>query len=425
MIQALTIFEIILLIIVGVPVFYLVFLMLAGLFYRDKSASSSSQKNQLPGGEISPVRFAIVIPAHDETLTLPASLQAMKKLQTSYSPPPLIVVVADNCTDDTAELARQAGVVVYERTNLELRGKGPALQWAIERLNRDYEYDALIIFDADTLPDMEFLKEADKALQTGCQVLQGRYDVLNQTQTWRSTLLYTAFILFNHVRPLGRAALGLSDGLRGNGMVFRREILQQLPWEAFSLVEDMEYTNRLALAGLKVTYVPSAKLYGQAAETREQATSQRLRWESGRWQQARQDVPPLLGRAIKKFDMVALDRAIDLLIPPLALLAISLLGLTFVNLVLCLWLGFGSLGAILVGWLGLLVALALFVFGGLAVAKAPAHAYRALLFAPFYILWKVQIYLLMLFRRGPQQWVRTNRTKIELSDSHIYTKPVE
>lgn len=199
-------------------------------------------------------------------------------------------------------------------------------------------------------------------------------------------------------------------------MVFRREILERFPWEAFSLVEDIEYTTRLALAGLSVTYVPSAKLYGQAATTGKQATSQRMRWEGGRWAQAKQDVPPLLRRAVTKADFVAFDRAFDLLIPPLALLAIGLVIPTLLNLGLWLWLG-GALGATLIGWFGLLLGMALFVFGGLLVARAPRYAYLALLFAPLYIIWKMRIYAKMLFRRIPQEWVRTPRAKIDLADT--------
>jgi cellulose synthase/poly-beta-1,6-N-acetylglucosamine synthase-like glycosyltransferase len=302
-----------------------------------------------------------------------------------------------------------------------LRGKGHALQWAIARLLNEYDqsqFSALLIFDADTVPDAAFLREMQHGLDCGGKVLQGRYDVLKPNETWRTLLLYSAFVIYNHIRPLGRASLKLSDGLRGNGMVFRREILEQFPWQAFSLVEDIEYTTRLALAGLKVTYVPEAVLYGQAAATGKQATSQRMRWEGGRWAQARQDIPPLMRRAVTRLDFVAFDRAFDLIIPPLALLAMLLVIPTVLNTVLWLWLG-GSLGATLTGWLGLLAGMGLFVFGGLAVARAPRYAYLALLFAPIYIIWKMRVYAKMLFRRIPQEWVRTQRSKIEVIDTQV------
>jgi 1,2-diacylglycerol 3-beta-glucosyltransferase len=289
----------------------------------------------------------------------------------------------------------------------------------------DYDsrlFDTLVVFDADTLPDPAFLAAARPALRSGGQVLQGRYDVLDPRTSRRTRLLYAAFLIYNHIRPLGRTTLGLSDGLRGNGMVFRRAVLERFPWQAFSLVEDIEYTNRLALAGLKVTYVPEARFYGQAAATGRQASSQRMRWEGGRLAQARQDVPPLLRQALAKADLVALDRALDLLIPPLALLVMALVAGMLVSAGLWWWLGGPLLAAGLIGWLGLLAGMGLFVFGGLAVARAPRYAYLALLFAPVYVIWKTRIYARMLFRRVPREWIRTQRSKIEVPETQEMVK---
>lgn len=397
------------------PVLYLLVLMVAAAFYRrpvpPQQAGFTGEK------------LVILIPAHNEALTLPASLAAIQQMRAERAP--LIVVVADNCTDETAALARQAGAQVYERHDLEKRGKGYALQYGIARLLAEYDpsrFDTLVVFDADTLPDPAFLDEVRLALRSGGTVLQGRYDVLDPRTSPRTRLLYAAFLIYNHIRPLGRATLGLSDGLRGNGMVFRREVLERFPWQAFSLVEDIEYTTRLALAGQKVTYVPQARFYGQAAATGRQASSQRMRWEGGRLAQARQDVPPLLGRALAKADLVAFDRALDLLIPPLALLVIALVAGTLVSGWLWWWLGGALLAAGLMGWLGLLAAMGLFVFGGLAVARAPRYAYLALLFAPVYVIWKMRIYAKMLFRRVPREWIRTQRSKIEVPDTQKMVK---
>lgn len=400
------------------PVLYLFFLMVAAAFYRRPKAGQPTK----------PEKFVILVPAHNEALTLEASLNSIMSLRgDEATAAPLVVVVADNCTDQTAELARRAGALVYERQDATLRGKGHALAWAIEKLLQDYDrerFDTLVIFDADTLPEANFLKEAQLALRSGGEILQGRYDVLNPRASWRTLLLYAAFVIYNHIRPLGRAALKLSDGLRGNGMVFRREVLERFPWQAFSLVEDIEYTNRLALAGHKVMYVPQARLYGQAAATGQQATSQRMRWEGGRWAQARQDVPPLLRHVLAhlkksgKVDFVALDRALDLIIPPLALLVIGLVAALALNAVLWALLGGAGLTASLIGWVALLVVMGLFVFGGLLVARAPVHAYLALLFAPVYIGWKLGLYARMVVqRRVPQEWVRTQRSRIEVLDS--------
>lgn len=397
-----------LLLIAAVPVCYLLMLMISALFYRRPRPKPAP-----------PVKFVALIPAHNEALTLPGTLPKVKALRAADGSEPLVVVVADNCTDNTASLARQGGALVYERHNTELRGKGHALKWAIERLLAEYpaaQFNALVIFDADTVPDEAFLKEAESALSSGAQVIQGRYDVLKPDENRRTLLLYSAFVIYNHIRPLGRAALKLSDGLRGNGMVFRREVLERFPWQAFSIVEDIEYTNRLALAGLSVTYVPQAKVYGQAASTGQQAASQRMRWEGGRWQQARQDIPRLLGHAWRKADPITFDRAMDLIIPPLALLVLGLGAMFAFSALLWLLLGGALLGLVVLGWAGLLGLMATFVFGGLGVARVPAKAYLALIFAPVYILWKIGVYFKMIFERTPREWVRTQRSKIELNE---------
>ncbi len=408
-----------LLVILGVPVIYLVILMIAASFYgRHKNLPKNTT-----GDPSSATNFVILIPAHDEALTLPTTLQTIKALRykgdTAQELLPIVVVVADNCTDNTAKAARDAGVIVLERHDKSLPGKGHALNWAITLLLQKYDrnqFNALVIFDADTIPDASFLEEANQSLHNGCQVLQGRYDLLNQGQSWRTRLLYSALVLYNHIRPLGRTVLGLSDGLRGNGMVFRRQVLEQIPWQAFSLVEDIEYTNRLALAGIKVTYVPQALIYSQAAHTGKQASTQRMRWEGGRIKQAKQDVPTLMRHFLTKRDWVAFDRAVDLVIPPLTILLFALFALTFINLLSWLWLGGVGLSISLAGCLFLLIAMVFFVVGGLWIGRCPVSAYTALLFAPLYMVWKLPLYLKMILRRTPQQWIRTSRTKIELND---------
>jgi len=412
-IVAVIIFAILLAMLAG-PVLYLLLLVIAAAFRRERRAIQEFGRT--------PHRYLILIPAHDEAQILPATLEWVKKLRINHpdAQPPTVVVVADNCTDSTAQIAFQAGVKVYERHNLDKRGKGHALEWAFERIPVDFPaYEAVVIFDADTMPDLDFLNAAERTLQSGAQVIQGRYDVLKPGQTWRTALMYVAFVLYNHIRPLGRLALGLSDGLRGNGMVFRREILERFPWQAFSLVEDIEYGNRLASAEVKVTYAPGAKIYGQAAANGAQATSQRLRWEGGRLAQARQDVPSLMKLAFKRRSFIPFDRAADLIIPPLGLLMALTMVLAVLNLAIWWWLGDPALGWLSLGWLALIAGEVSFVLGGLLVARAPGRAYLALVFAPIFIAWKMRIYAILLLRRIPSEWVRTERTKIEAADAPI------
>jgi cellulose synthase/poly-beta-1,6-N-acetylglucosamine synthase-like glycosyltransferase len=197
-------------------------------------------------------------------------------------------------------------------------------------------------------------------------------------------------------------------------MAFRREVLEELPWRCYGLVEDIEYANRAVLAGKKITYAPQARIYGQGAGSRKQATVQRMRWEGGRLQQARADLPPLLRYAISKPSFSALDRALDLLIPPLALLALLLGVFATLNGLLWLVLGGSWLKTTLLGWLGLIAGLIIFVVGSLLAARARLEAWAALAFAPFYIVWKFYIYGRMLVRKVPTEWVRTPRSRIDV-----------
>jgi cellulose synthase/poly-beta-1,6-N-acetylglucosamine synthase-like glycosyltransferase len=244
-------------------------------------------------------------------------------------------------------------------------------------------------------------------------VVQGRYDVLSPFQNWRTLMQYTAAALAQHVRPMGRMVLGLSETLHGNGMVFRREVLERVPWQAYGLVEDMEYALRLTRQGYRIEYASDAIIYTQAPTTGEQALSQRLRWEGGRGSQARQNLLPLFRQAFQKRSLILLDRALDLLVPPLALLVMSVTSVALLNLFLWVWLGgnWSAWNAIL--GLALMAGLVLYVIGGLLVARVPWRAFVMLSFAPFYLLFKLRVYATLLFRHVPVEWVRTPRTSIK------------
>jgi cellulose synthase/poly-beta-1,6-N-acetylglucosamine synthase-like glycosyltransferase len=371
---------------------------------RRKAANASQSSPQ--------TRFLVVIPAHDEELVLPATLDALSRLD---YPVELrrIVVIADNCSDGTADLARSHnGLQVLERTDHDLKSKGHALNWALTKLLSGRDFDLVVIIDADTQMDPAFLQAMDQAYEKhGASELyaaQGLYDVLNADQGWRAALMAGALKLVHFVRPLARERLGLSAGLKGNGMCLSAPLLSKFPWRGDSLTEDIEYALDLAQnCGLAVRFVPEAVVCAQMPTTAGAARSQRQRWEQGRYGLLRSRGLGLLWRGIAKRNRVAFDSALDLFIPPLA------------ELVSCwaCW-GIGILAAYLVGWLSpelrafvwawaaSALALLAYVVGGFVVGQAPRAAYKALLFAPFYVMWKMLLYL---FRRRDEGWVRTER----------------
>ncbi len=328
------------------------------------------------------------------------------------------MVVADNCTDSTAAIARAFGVTVLERTSRTERGKGYALNHAISHLlAQPIVPDAFVMVDADTQAAPDFLRRVSSRISQntdprGFGAWQGRYGVLNTRDGWRAALMTAAFDLVNHVKPLGRDALGLSAGLKGNGMAFTAALAAALPWPGGSLTEDLDYGLILARRfNLRVQYVPEARVAAQMPATTAQAGSQRKRWEQGRFGLVRERALPLLGEGMRRRSLLLLDAGWDLLTPPLAelgALSLAFAGMTALGAVTHLLPHPGLwLAASIFSVLGLTV----YVLGGLRVAGARPEAYLALLRAPFYAVWKLA---LLLGSRRPSEnagngWVRTER----------------
>jgi 1,2-diacylglycerol 3-beta-glucosyltransferase len=363
-------------------------------------------------------RFCLLIPAHDEELVIGGTLNALSLLR--YPRELLrIVVIADNCTDRTATLAAGVdGVTVLERRNPDQRGKGYALNWALDQLSADDGIDTFVIMDADTHMDSLFLHKMDchrMAAKAPLFVAQGRYDVLNPDSHWRTALMAGALSLIHVVRPFARERLGLTVGLKGNGMCFDRDVMRKLAWRGDSLAEDLEYTlDLLEKLDTRVCFVPSARVAALMPTESSGASSQRKRWEDGRKIIVRQRAARLFFTGIARQKPTYIDAALDLWSPPLAQLGAAFL----------LWAAFTGICAIVGDPWNLLVgltaatgaALIVYVLGGFLVGDAPPGAYRALVYAPFYAIWKLSQRVI-----GPKQggaWVRTARESAhDLSDS--------
>jgi glycosyltransferase involved in cell wall biosynthesis len=413
----------------AVSVGYLLVLLAAAATSRRRTAHSRSDAM---GAYRSTTRVDIVVPAHNEEAVLAATLDSLTRLDWPAGAC-RIVVVADNCTDATARIARDAGAVVLERSDPDRRGKGYALAWAFERLLADAvggggRATAFAIVDADTIVAPQFLQEIVPALlhsddssdSAGARMaaVQGRYGVANEAASWRSALMTAAFDLMNHVKPLGRDRIGATVGLKGNGMAFTRTVIEAAPFTGDSITEDIDYgLDLLEKHGVVVRYAPLACVRAQMPTTAEQGASQRRRWESGRYRLLRERAPSLLRTFARRGDWRCLEAALDLLAPPLAELA----ALT------CLWLVLTACGVawrLLPGTAGGATARALwlagpciflagfvgYVLGGLALAGARREAYMALLRAPFYAMWKFGLYARS---AAPQDWVRTAREPVE------------
>ena len=350
-------------------------------------------------------RFDVVVPAHNEAAGIADTVRSL--LAVDY-PRELfdVVVVADNCTDDTAERARAAGAKVLERFDDRRRGKGYALAHAFEKSIAEGKADAVVVIDADTVVSPNLLGAFDERLRRGAKAVQADYAVRNPDAGWRTQLMAIGFGMFHIVRSAGRESLGLSCGLRGNGMCFATDLLEEVPHDAFSIVEDLEYGIRLGERGHRVHYAGEAHVYGEMVSSEKASRSQRERWEGGRWQMMQTHAASLAARAIRERSPLLADLAADLLVPPLSTLALA----TAAGLAASVaWSAvtlrpntavvlFGASGAFLIAY----------VARGWYVSGTGMRGLASLARAPAYIAWKATLKV----RRGGEKkkaWVRTAR----------------
>jgi cellulose synthase/poly-beta-1,6-N-acetylglucosamine synthase-like glycosyltransferase len=365
------------------------------------AASRRTEPLDARGLDVKPThRLITLVPAHDEELMIAATVASLLGCHHAGAEQRLIVV-ADNCTDQTAARARAAGAEVWERDEPSERGKGFALAWAQERLRREEgHFDAVLVVDADCLVSPNLLSVIDVHLRDGVEAIQVDYVVANPEESAASALRHGAFSLANTVRYRGKHRLGLSCGIAGTGIAFSARLLERVPWMDFGLVEDAEHHMRLVLAGERVRFAPQAWVSSPMPTSHGGSGEQR--WEQGRLTLLRRWTPRLVRAGIAQRDPVRLHAGLEWLVPPQSLLAA--LGLAAAGARL----GVGPRRRSLVSAAGL-IGQAVFVIGGLRLAGAPRSVYRALAGAPRMIVAKTLLYLRLLAGRGPKSWVRTER----------------
>jgi len=368
-------------------------------------AFASFLPDRKPDAGLSPAsRFAILVPAHNESKVIQRTIDSLADLD---YPGELyqVVVIADNCTDDTAEIVKRNDVTCLERTNAEKRGKGFALDWALGEL-KEVPFDAAVIVDADTIVARDFLRIVDGRLRQGEKAIQGYYDVINPEGSPMTSLSYLGFVLNRNLRYTGRTRLGGSSNLLGNGMCFTRDITDRFGWPAKSVVEDLEFEIQLNLEGTRVAFVSEARIFAEIPNTFEESATQRTRWDLGKFHVRNTYLPRLVKKGLKELNLNCFDRALELLIPPYSILWMLMLALFFLAAGLSLFTGFDLLLAV---WCGVVGSSVVYVFLGLIVARASWKIYRNLLYAPFFLLWRVKILIQGTLTKATSQWVKTER----------------
>ncbi len=322
-----------------------------------------------------------------------------------------VVVLADNCTDETAELAQGAGAQVWVRRDPDRRGKGYALEWALQRDLQNY--DAVCVFDADNLADTSFLSVMALHLREGKQIIQAYLDTKNPWDTWITASYAIAYWYMNRFWQKARMRLGLSGALGGTGFCVATPVLQRLPWTSHSLTEDLEYTVRAVTEGLSVYWTPLTKVYDEKPVAFSSTITQRSRWLQGHWSVAFDHSPALLRKLLSESSRGSRLKILDLLVylwQPVVILATGL-DILVLELRVALGRGWYShwLGAIMPHgiWLGL-IALG---FGlPLIAVNLEDVDWRAVLYLPAFYLFNlswIPIAWIGLLKRRDRAWHHT------------------
>jgi 1,2-diacylglycerol 3-beta-glucosyltransferase len=382
------------------------------------TALSGRRPAPAPG---SGIRFTVVVPAHNEELGIAATVDSLFAQDYDRSNV-VVLVVADNCSDSTAAVARRAGATVTERNDSTRRGKGYALEHAFALVLRDDWSDAVVVIDADTTVSRNMLSAFAARIAAGAVAVQADYQVANAEVNWRTRLMKIAFTAFHEVRSRGRALLGVSSGLRGNGMCFTRSTLLAVPHDAFSVVEDLEYGIRLGRSGIIVQYAAEAVVLAEMPSESKQAASQRQRWEGGRASIRRSHGPRLVTDAVRSRNKVLLDLAADVYVPPLGQLAAATVAGAVVSGVAT-----GGKGRSPQLFLLALGAIGAHVARGWQLSGTGVRGLMDLARAPWLVAWK-----LISRRQGastgsksgqPAEWVRTVRAAEMSRDRDLSARP--
>ena len=290
-------------------------------------------------------RFMAIIPAHNEEKVVE---ELIKSLKAQDYPKDLydIYVIADNCTDNTAEVARKAGAIVYERFDPTKKTKGYALNWFLkQKIEEDAQYDAFCIFDADNIVDKNFIKNMNKKLCQGEEVVQGYRDIKNPTDNWITAGYAIFYWTMNRFYHLARYNIGLSPLINGTGFMVKFDLVKPNGWDTKTLTEDIEFSLKTIIKGKKLGWATDAIVYDEQPLGFVQSWKQRSRWTVGHMQCIKEYTKPLAYSVKEHKSLVNLDGflyivgSIPMFVATIALLILNFImyagnGMTNVELII-------------------------------------------------------------------------------------------
>jgi cellulose synthase/poly-beta-1,6-N-acetylglucosamine synthase-like glycosyltransferase len=351
--------------------------------------------------------FAIVIPAHNEENVIKISLHSCDQLdypKDKYR----VFVIADNCTDRTAEVAVQNQAVSLERQDETNRGKGYALAWAFERILPE-EYDAVIVLDADCQIDSHALRVFDRCLGEGYRVLQANDRASNPDVSPISYAVAVGNLIENDLFYAPKSALRWAVFLRGTGMVFHREILETYTWQAHSIAEDIEYSLRLLREGIRIKFVGDVHVSSEFPADTEQLKVQRGRWSVGNLSFGKKQALKLIveGLANRQWPLIDAGWSLLVLSRPLVLLELVL---AVASCLICFWLVPGPVStALFLTALVIVCAQTLYFGMGIVLLGMTARRIKLLLQSPTVVLRLTIISVLGILGITKAIWARTPR----------------
>jgi cellulose synthase/poly-beta-1,6-N-acetylglucosamine synthase-like glycosyltransferase len=388
------------------------------LYHLIISSFAWIKRKDISSDKFAPVKkFAFIVAAHNEETVIGNIVRNLKDI--NY-PKDLydIYVIADNCTDNTAKIAEKNGARVCERFNESKKGKGYALEWMFDKLFKmDKQYDAVCVLDADNLVSQNYLREMNAHLCRGHKIIQGYLDSKNPHDSLISGSYSITYWLNNRLFQLPRYYIGLCCAIGGTGFVVATDVLKEIGWGATCLTEDLEFTVKLVLRGLKVHWAHEAIVYDEKPITMAQSWKQRKRWMQGQADCIFRYLKDLLIMAFKNKSLVAFDCALYLVQPVIIVINGVALVLNMARLTLSI--DFERLFSLQT----FLSAIAVFVMTYISIififaeGKYTKKVLEYFLIFPFYNLTWVPIIIQGFIDRNKKEWVHTLHTRaIEITD---------
>lgn len=371
-------------------------------------------------------RMLIMVAAHNEEEVIGQLVENLGQLD---YPKDLyeVCVIADNCDDKTAEIARNGGAFVLEHTYApgEPKGKPYAIKYAVDyygdRLTKDF--DGISFFDADNLVSANFLKEMNNHLLNGDKLIQCYLDSKNPNDNWVSLSYAASYYYMNRSWQLAKSRIGLGNAIGGTGFCVDTTLFTEVGWTAKSLTEDLEFTMQCLLRGVSAKWCHFAKVYDEKPTSFKASVVQRLRWSRGHWDVCFKYTGKLLWRTITKFDIKSFDGALYLINPGKILLNALIAIVVLLDMFLpASW--FVRVFPIQV-WIGMIIfQLAYIAYCNAADAGKKVNAVKSFLSIILLNITYIPLFLWSLLTFKNKSWNPTKHTR-GMNMSELHTKEAE